>query len=303
MPGIDTGADLRGVKLKPVESDVPDRERVPGGFVYAASAIPLKEIGGIDLRQLARLHRDPSHPLAVEVSAPCAQGCGTMIRAARMFAGVTSCESCREKADKAEKMNRARIYWEAICPADYRDTDREHPAFPRGQYEATKDFNGGESLFFIGPSRAGKTRLAVLLLKRCLVKFNQHVGILWPEQLKQVKANNVNRLEWVEKWGRYDLLLWDDSLLTGAQDERITDAVKDLLDYRMRWKRANIFTSQIGGKEYAAQAGKFDNVTSADLKRAEALIMRLREVCRVVAFVGNGPAVPAALHEEQTEVF
>lgn len=302
MTAVADNSDLRGVML-PEEKDGPRMINVPGGRVHPIADFRLEEFGGVNMRQLAHLHQHPDHPLAVEISAPCAQGCGTTIRAMRFFAGLTACDPCREKAEKEEKLKRARTYWEAICPTDFRDTDRAHPNFPRAQYAALAAFDGGESLFFLGPTRKGKTRLALLLLKRCLVRYNQHVGILWPEELKQVRASNVNRLEWVQKWGRYDLLLWDDSLLTGAQDERITDALKDLLDYRMRWKRANIFTSQIGGAEYSAQADKFANVTSADLKRVAALLARLREVCRVVIFVGDAPALAGARAGEQEEAF
>ena len=133
------------------------------------------------------------------------------------------------------------------------------------------------------PSRTGKTRLGVWLLKRCLVRNTAHVGILWPEQLKHVKYAH-DRLELVEKWGRYDVLLMDDALLTGAQDERITDWLKDLIDYRIRFKRPIVITSQVGSEDYKEQMDKFDNATKADKARVEALLRRVKEICRVVSF-------------------
>jgi DNA replication protein DnaC len=186
-------------------------------------------------------------------------------------------------------MEKAKAYWEAICPPQFRDHKKDHPKFPKAQYLATKDYLGGESLLLFGPTGSGKTSLAMWLAKRCLVRCNMHVGVLWPEQLKAVKGQR-EILQWVEKWGRYDLLVLDDALLTGAQDERITDALKDLLDYRMRYNRPNILSSQIGGEEYKAQADKFENVTAADLKRVDALLRRLRETCRVVSFAEAKPA-------------
>lgn len=291
---IADNTDLAGVTL-PEAKDSIAKVYVPGeGFIHSLGDFPVSDVGGMNLNQLAHLARTPSHPLAAIVDTGCSR-CGAPLKAMRLFAYLTACDSCREKADTDEKMHRAKVYWEAICPLDFRDTDTAHPDFPKTQFEELRAYDGATSLFFIGPTRSGKTRLAMLLLKRCLWKYAQHVGILWPEELKQLRANFTNRMEWVQKWGRFDLLLWDDALLTGAQDERIVDGIKDLLDYRMRWKRANIFTSQIGGADFSAQGEKFDNGTPADRKRIEALLARLREVCRVVVFA---PAVTANAGEE-----
>lgn len=296
-PPTDPNADLAGVKLPDAASPIPAKDYTPGaGWLWHMAAMRVDDIGGMSMRQLAHLRQHPAHPLAQLIETTCSRGCGEKFQCMRLFAGVTACDACREKHDKEERMRRAKDYWETVCPPALRDTDTQHAAFPRAQYEATAKFDGSSSLFLFGPTRRGKTRLALLLLKRCLVRYNLHVGVMWPEDLKAVRASNVNRKEWVMQWGRFEVLLWDDSLLTGAQDERITDALKDLLDFRLRHHapgeqrfRSNIFTSQIGGAEYTAQADKFENVTAADLKRVEALISRLREACEVVSFAEVKP--------------
>jgi len=251
--------------------------------IAQASLEPL--LGGITLAGLAALFPQPGiepHPATARCSFRCSQGCGTWIEGTYFFSHITACDQCREKADKEEKIERARTYWEAICPQAYRETDKAHPGFPKVQYAATREWNGADSLFFLGPSGKGKSRLAVTLLKRCLVRFNAHVGILWSYDLKAVKTERDTK-EWVKRWGRYDLLLIDDPL-QGAADSRVMDALKDLIGYRMDWKRPNIFTSQIGGEDYAEQAAKFGKETKADKEVIAALLRRLRETCRVVRF-------------------
>lgn len=249
-------------------------------------------LGGASIALLAHLNAHRDHEAMREIEFECSQSCGTKLRGPQFFAPVTACDACRDKAEKTERMERAKSYWEHICPPSFRETTKDHAGFPVGQYEATKDWAGGESLFFFGPSGKGKSRLAMLLLKRCLVRFNMRVGVLWPEHLKASK-NVRETVQWVEQWGRYDVLLMDDAVLAAANDVRCTEVFKDLLDYRMRFKRTHIITSQIGGDDVKEQLAKFDKDTKADRELVAALWRRLRETCRVISF-GDGASVSAA---------
>jgi hypothetical protein len=245
-------------------------------------------LGGISIISLGELRSVPDHPAMNQVSFQCAQGCGLWLEGPRFFSSITSCDACRAKADHAEQLERAKTYWEAICPPSFRETNRTHPGFAEVQYAATKDWMGGDSLFFFGPSGKGKSRLAMLLLKRCLVRSNMHVGVMWPEQLKAVRGER-EVLNWIARWGKYDVLLMDDALLAAASDGRCADAFKDLLDYRLRFKRPNIVTSQIGEGDVSEQMAKFGKDTKADRELVTALWRRLRETCRVISFADAAP--------------
>lgn len=245
-------------------------------------------LGGVSLISLGELRSRPDHPAMNRVSFRCSQGCGTWIEGTYFFSTITACDPCRAKAEQADKWEKAKTYWEAICPPAFRETDKTHAGFPLTQYNATKEWQGGQSLFFCGPSGKGKTRLAMLLLKRCLVRFNHHVGVMWPEQLKAVRGER-EVLNWIARWGKYDVLLMDDSLIAAASDGRCSEAFKDLLDYRMRYKRVNIVTSQIVGDDVKEQLAKFGKDTKADREMVEALLRRLRESCRVVSFAEATP--------------
>lgn len=263
------------------------------------------ELGNLTLSQLAYLHNHPEHPMMQQVDHDCNGRpnpanpneripCAAKARFKCMayFAEVTACDDCRNAAIHAENVSKAKTYWESICPHSYRDTDKAHPGFPAAIFKTLTDYKGNESLFMYGPSRSGKSRSAVLLLKRCLLA-NKHVGCLWPEELKHAAHSYNDRLKYLREYARYDLLLLDDALLTGAQDEKIASFLKDLLDLLMRNKNHFIITSQIGGADYKEQANKSEKTTKVDHDRIDALLGRIREVCRVIPFTQAATTTPA----------
>lgn len=275
-------SDLAGLVLHDAPSPVDAHIPAPGGAVHAMTCHPITELGGISIRQLAAIAQKPDHILRQIVKGKCNR-CGTEIEAMRLFLALTACDACVEKAQHDERIRVAKGRWEAICPPAFRDTDRTHPDFPRAQYATLKDYDGRQSLFLGGDTRRGKTRIALLMIKRCLLR-QMTCGVIWPEELKQVRGFNINRGEWVAKWTAPQLVLLDDCLLTGAQDEKITDALKDLIDARMRQQHATIITSQIDAVDFKEQAQKFHNATANDLKRVDALLQRIKETFRVVVF-------------------
>lgn len=251
---------------------------------------PFREMGSmpdLSISELASLKEEPKAQELTTVK--CSQaGCETTIEVPFWCRFSCACDPCREKYAARELREKVNGYWSHICPPAFLDTREDHPSYPHAQANELKEWRGEESLLFYGPSGAGKTRLAMQMLFKCLLERTTMVGVLWPEQLKSVKYSH-DQLILTEKWGRYDVLLMDDALLTGAQDERITDWLKTLIDYRQRYKRHHIITSQIGGDDYEAQAEKFGEQTKADKERIKALLRRIREQSRVIPFV---PAVP-----------
>lgn len=267
------------------------RSGVPGVYSIAEAGMP-SELGTLSIEELAGAYNNPMHAFNEMVEAECSKKCGAKFTCMRLFAAMeaVACDACRAKYDKEEKLERAKVYWESICDDAFRDTDKTHPDFPKSQYEATRSYSGTESLMFFGPSGKGKSRLAMILLKRCLVRFNLHVGVLWPEELSAVKGGRGREtLDMVGKWGKYDVLLMDDSISAGAQDGRVTDFLKQLLDYRMRHKRHQIVTTQIGSSEYSEQGDKWGKETKADKQLVEALMRRFKEVCRLISFADLTP--------------
>lgn len=257
------------------------------------SACPLDEISpGLTVAGLAYLHNHPDHPLMqmVEVTChgipdgqtsrkPCPDGAKFMCR--EFFAEVTVCDGCHATYLEQERMGRMKKAWEHLCPAGFRDTDKTHAGFPKAQAAQLKEWDGGKSLFLFGPTGHGKTRLAMLMLKRVMLR-GMIVGVLWPEKLRSLVQGYDNTT--FDHYTTHDVLLMDDVLLTACRESKLVDAVKMLLDVRMRNNKATIFTSQIGTEEEIAGGKEFGEAKSADLERIKAILRRLRETCTVVSF-------------------
>jgi len=248
----------------------------------------------ITIAQLGEIHRTPDHPAKELIPGQCSV-CACEIEVMRLFSALTACDACREKSDHDEALKRAEKHWLAMCPPAYRSTDKKHKEFPLGVFETLNDWKGQQSLFLYGPSRQGKTRVAMLLLKRAMLK-GLHVGVLWPEQLKAVKFARDN-LETMNRLAMFDVLLLDDALLTGAANDSISEYLKDLIDLMIRQEKRFIITSQIGGNDYREAAKKYHNLASSDIERIEALIKRIEEACRVVPFISAAAPAGSTAHQ------
>lgn len=225
-----------------------------------------------------------------EVQAKC-HHCENVVTTTRIVAPFVACAACIAAHRKADRWEQAKRYWKALCPERFQETDVDHADFPKvakviwGQLEKAE--TAGQSYFLIGPSRTGKTRVAMLLLRAALIR-GQFVGVLWPERIPSLRSN-FDTVPF-DKYAAYDVLLFDDALLTACREPKLLETVKQLLDVRMRHNRASIFTSQIG--EAGVISGKeFGDVKEADLARVDALIKRLREDCKVISFAEATPAL------------
>lgn len=267
------------------------------------------------MNELAYLHNQPEHPARQVVQGYCSKGCGAMFQVMKFFESVTGCDECVAKAIEDSRIERCRKHWEDACPERYRKTDLKHEHFPKAQHELTKDWvyldepTGPDdkrseqarwqlrrSLFFFGPSGSGKTRLAFVLLKRAMLYGGKNIGVMFDDDLNAAKSNRERALA-VKEWSRFDVLLLDDALMTGAQDEATTSFLKSLLEKIMAREKHVIITSQISRAEYEEQLRKFDSstrkTTAADEQRAIALWRRIKEMCGDAIEFHNAPGAVA----------
>ena len=247
----------------------------------AACSLPDAMLGGISLNGLAHLKTHPESPLRQKVEAVCSK-CGEPIGLVeRIWSNVCACESCRTKYHEEEALKRHRALWEAICPPGYRDTDKKHADFPASVWEKPiiRDWDGEKSLIFLGDTRSGKTRSAMLLLKRAMLR-DLRIAVLWPEELKDMA--NARNLEPLRNLAAHDVVLLDDTIQASLGDDKLTEMVKQIVDLLMRNKRTLILTTQVTGDD--SETGRYGGPSPAQLKRAAALMERIREVGTLVAF-------------------
>jgi DNA replication protein DnaC len=245
---------------------------------------------GVQIAQLASLI---DHPESNElVSIVCNDGrhtrarCETMIECRKIVSPFVACDPCIAKAaqDAATKMHKD--YWESICPAQFRKTDVTRQDFPLAIYKEAKAIDPTKSLFLYGPSDTGKTRVAMLLLKRRL-HLGKRVGILWPEKVSTLKTGYDDSQ--LEKYAAYDVLLMDDTLLAASRDSKLIENIRQLIDMRLRAERPFIFTSQIGSEDDLVKGSAFGDAKAADVERVKSLLKRLRSDCQIIPFAQAVP--------------
>jgi hypothetical protein len=241
----------------------------------------------LTLSDLATVARDPEHPYRETISGNCSV-CNCQLQVMRLFQSLTACDDCRGKVIEDDRIESCRGFWEKICPDELRDTKLDHPGFPIAIYREIKTYKGDHSLFMLGPTGKCKSRMAALALKFALLA-GKTVGFIWPEELKDA-AKSHDRLKLLKSFGNPDVLVMDDSLLSGAQDGKTADFLRDLLDYRMRHQRHFIITSQVGEQDYTEQGDKYGNLTSSEKEQITAIFRRIREKCKLIPFATPVPA-------------
>ena len=267
---MEYGSNVRKVEKAMKDALKNDRARIQVG-----------RISSFGLMEMSRQRLRTGVLEATTHSCPHCDGTG-LVRTAGS-AGLSALRSIEDEAAKG----RAKKHWEKVCPKGFRDTDKAHAGFPKLQLAQLKDWIGEESLFLYGPTGMGKTRLALLMIRRAMMK-NKWVGVLWPEKLRSLTQGFDNTT--FDHYAAYDVLLMDDPLLTACRESKLVDAVKMLVDVRMREKRPTIFTSQIGTEEELSDGKEFKEAKAADMERIKATLRRIKDSCKVITFAKAVPA-------------
>lgn len=216
--------------------------------------------------------------------------CKATLTCERIKSPFIACDSCIEKHLEAEKDGRQKKYWEHVCPERFRSTDQTFKDWPAAIWRTVRteqNANPKRSFFLYGPTGTCKTRMGMLLLKYAL-RDDRRVGVLWPEKLRTLSQGFDNSA--FDRYAEYDVLLLDDVLLTAVRESKLMDALKQLIDVRMRHERPFIITSQIGSEDDLKDGKEFGDAKAADVERIKALLRRLREDCLVVPFAQPKPA-------------
>lgn len=247
-----------------------------GGRILEIGQMPeIKAFTGIHL-----------HPNGNELVPGVCPHCQKPTDVARIVLHVTpegwACDACRAKAEKEERQNRARKYWEKVCPPLYRETDPNHADFPKAVLEELLMLDLTQSLFLYGPTGSCKTRTAMRLIRHHVIK-GQSVAVIWPHQLRTLQQGYDNsRFEDAEN---VDVLLLDDALLTACRESKLVDTVKMIVDARMMRMKRTIITSQIGTEDDLKDGKEYGEAKASDLERIRALIRRIREKFKIVPLV------------------
>ena len=192
-----------------------------------------------------------------------------------VFAESTVCDSCATEWENKRKLETMKDHWKKICPADFRDTKTDHPEFNLEAYKRVAALPFETSFILLGSTGSCKTRIAIHRAKMALLA-GRTVRIAFPEDLKDI-PRFTSRKEHIAELSKPDLLVMDDAFIAGASKEQVSDFLKDLIDRRIRDKKATIITSQVNSEEYKKDSNKFHNATDVDGKRLDAIARRVKE--------------------------
>jgi DNA polymerase III delta prime subunit len=191
----------------------------------------------------------------------------------------------QREAEAAQERRRQRENrWQWLCPPLYRETDPARlPPVPLAEVMAWQ--YGPQGLLLIGPTGAGKTRAAYLLLRRLLDEDESRriiaFGCLDFGHEAARRFREATGETWVAGVARADVVFFDDF---GKEPltERVEAELFGLIEYRTAHHLPILATSNLTGAALEAKA-------SAD--RGGPMVRRLREFCRVAVFtVAPDPA-------------
>ena len=193
----------------------------------------------------------------------------------KVFQESTVCDSCATEWQNKRDLETMKDHWKKICPADFRDTKTDHPEFNLDAYRRVAALPFETSFILLGSTGSCKTRIACHRAKMALLA-GRSVRIAFPEDLKDM-PKFLSRKEHIAELSKPDLLVMDDAFIAGASKEQVSDFLKDLIDKRIRDKKATIITSQVNSEEYKKDSDKFHNASDVDGKRLDAIARRVKE--------------------------
>ena len=195
-----------------------------------------------------------------------------------------ACPSCFDKDQKSQsdaasdQLSAGReAYFDLVCPPLYRDTD---PArLPAHQLETTLAWQvAPKGLLLTGPTGAGKTRIAFLLLHR-LIMHGVQMRVFdcagFAHELARQFGNKSGTAEtWLDNLAQCQVLFFDDIGKTPFT-ERVEAELYTLIERRTAYRLPIICTMNMKGVDLIAK-------TTAD--RGGPMVRRLREFCQIVNF-------------------
>lgn len=233
---------------------------------------------------------EPRHDDEDEITVPCARhhidGCQHKVQTTkhlfRVFGCGPVCKTCQEQYESrkqtADPNHQRWLDLTASCPL-YRDTNIDHPKFPKALYQSKIETwgYGPQGLYLYGPSRFGKTRSMMLTVKRMMFKGHS-AHVLFSDDISLMVRNIKSErslMDWRNFLTNVNVLAVDDLFA-----ERMTDAAESflfgLIDARMRAQKPTLITANRGREEMMSLTN--------DAKRCNAFFNRLAEVSTLINF-------------------
>ena len=215
---------------------------------------------------------------------PCRE-CGSLFTPDFLPHLVHVCQVCSERHSIEESRRMARESeqrvqrnWETVCPAQYRETDTKRLPHQAAFQRVMRWQLGPRGLLLNGPTGAGKSRCAWVMLKReyenrhRVLAMDHSIGFRYAERFANSAAEAAS---WIDRLASVEILFLDD-IFKAKMTDSLEQCLFTVIATRCEEKRPTICTM---------------NDTSDSLKarlspdRGAALIRRLVESSEHVSFV------------------
>ena len=206
-----------------------------------------------------------------------------------------SCDRCideydkRIEAQKAKSIVPRKVLWANKCPAQYQDTDLDHPDFPGNNFlnKINTWSYSNKGLLLAGQTGKGKTRSMFKLLERLYIKDHFEMEIKYPEEFEweivdASKGDDEDRAsKLLTRLTNVPILAIDD-FLAAKTTERVRGFLFGLFDRRIREHRPIFITTQLTQGEVVDKLSDRNDPVSR--KTAKAFLRRLKENCKIIKF-------------------
>lgn len=216
------------------------------------------------------------------------KGCGVALGEGVEMFGVrlvpNYCEACldamkirEEQARNHSKRFKAEETWELSVPCEYRSSRPEIIPNQSAMRKVMEWTYGSRGLLIGGPSRRGKTRSAVMLMRRLAVGELRSCQLFLDNSFAHECSSswgNNDGVDWIRSVQASDVVLLDD-LGKFKMTERVESELYGMIEHFTSWGKPLIVTMNAGVEELKARMS---------VDRGEPLLRRLREFCEPVAF-------------------
>jgi len=188
--------------------------------------------------------------------------------------GTVCCDDCTETFIYQEKVKAMKDYWDALCPRDFREMKKDHPAFNRQAWERIRTFPIDTSFVFLGESGMCKTFIALERIKHCILA-EKTAKIIFPHDIEDLAQ--WERRQLVVDICRPQVMLLDDILNVGCGSEQMAKFVFNIINKRCMDRKTTIITTQLNSSDFHSSVNIFNNMSAGESKRIEAIVRRIRE--------------------------
>lgn len=192
--------------------------------------------------------------------------------------GSLCCDDCCKRYNRNRRIEECKTEWKRWMSENaqsYAHFSTDHEDFNSEAWAELKPLPVSKNVILFGPTGTGKTFLMLQRMKSALWNGKAPM-VLWADQLKRLTRDRYNSRE-ADIYANAGVLGIEELFGEDSAREAYTSFVRNLIDVRMRLNKPTIITTQLSSKDVAGEFNKYDNESTADVERRQAILRRINE--------------------------